>query len=870
MGTLSLTLVGADGSPQSWSDVSTPLTEITTWANTTKLSYVNVQTNGLRADNIRTHAGVEGVRVKVRNASGGTIAADSLIYFSGTYSDGSNNYPTIGKAVAASSAGSTYLAQGVTTASIANNSDGTIAMFYEADSLNTSASSAAGAPVYLSSVAGAYTFTEPTSEFTQVVGIVTVDHASTGRIIFSLGSLPQEALALTSYAKLSGAAFTGDITVFDDANNADTSISLGTSATEALVVEALNGTSNKTLEELRVTTKTASGTGDHGQMTFYVDETKIASIDDGGINLESGKSFTVNGSAISTSAGGSNTQIQYNNSGAFAGSANLVYASDALVTSSSSANLPSLEIKNTHADATAGKLIFTKDPASGQGADNDVMGTIEFFGTDGGNNAPELLSYIDSYVVEADHGSEASGLRFYVAENDATKTLGLSVVGQASDDGEVDVTIGAGAASTTTIAGTLTMGSTAALTNAGLVSVANQSGITGLGTISSGTWEATDVAVAHGGTGSSNASDARTALGLAIGSNVQAHDADLTAIAGLSNSDGNFIVGSASGWVAESGSTVRTSLGLGTMAVAATGDYSVVAGSSSIVTVGTISTGTWQGTAIASAYLDADTAHLSGTQTFTGAKTFTGSVTTGVDDTGVDVKFFGASAGAYMEWDQSADQLRIMGASADATTSTGKLLLATANPTINANDILGKIDFQAPHETGTDAVEISASIQAIAQDTFSASVNATDLIFYTGHSEAATEKFRITSQGELGVGGANYGSDGQVLTSTGAGTAPAWENASGAYSAWSVKTTTYTASSGDQLICNHASTGFTVTLPSSPSAGNTVVLKNVGNATVTIGRNSKDIDSVAADGTLLTDSAVQLVFVDDTFGWVSL
>ena len=241
MGTLSLTLTGADGSPQSWSDVETPLTEITTWANTTKLSYVNVQTNGLRADNIRTHAGVEGVRVKVRNASGGTIAADSLIYFSGTYSDGTNNYPTIGKAVAASSAGSTYLAQGVTTASIANNSDGTIAMFYEADNLNTSASSAVGAPVYLSSVAGAYTFTEPTSEFTQVVGIVTVDHASTGRIIFSLGSLPQEALALTSYAKLSGAAFTGDLTVFDDANNADTSISLGTSATEALVIEALNG-----------------------------------------------------------------------------------------------------------------------------------------------------------------------------------------------------------------------------------------------------------------------------------------------------------------------------------------------------------------------------------------------------------------------------------------------------------------------------------------------------------------------------------------------------------------------------------------------------------------------------------------------------
>ncbi len=51
-----------------------------------------------------------------------------------------------------------------------------------------------------------------------------------------------------------------------------------------------------------------------------------------------------------------------------------------------------------------------------------------------------------------------------------------------------------------------------------------------------------------------------------------------------------------------------------------------VANQSNITGVGTISSGTWNGTAIASAYLDADTAHLSTTQTFTGAKTFTGTL----------------------------------------------------------------------------------------------------------------------------------------------------------------------------------------------------------------------------------------------------
>ena len=95
-------------------------------------------------------------------------------------------------------------------------------------------------------------------------------------------------------------ATAGDMTLFDDNNDADVSLSMGTSATEALVIQALNGGSNKTLEELRFTTKTASDTGDHGKVSFHIDEEEIATIDDGGIDLASGKSFTVNGSALSS------------------------------------------------------------------------------------------------------------------------------------------------------------------------------------------------------------------------------------------------------------------------------------------------------------------------------------------------------------------------------------------------------------------------------------------------------------------------------------------------------------------------------------------------------------------------------------------
>ncbi len=54
--------------------------------------------------------------------------------------------------------------------------------------------------------------------------------------------------------------------------------------------------------------------------------------------------------------------------------------------------------------------------------------------------------------------------------------------------------------------------------------------ITKLGTVTTGVWTATAVPVAYGGTGSSTASDARTALGLAIGTDIQAYNSNLTAI----------------------------------------------------------------------------------------------------------------------------------------------------------------------------------------------------------------------------------------------------------------------------------------------------------------------------------------------------
>jgi len=80
------------------------------------------------------------------------------------------------------------------------------------------------------------------------------------------------------------------------------------------------------------------------------------------------------------------------------------------------------------------------------------------------------------------------------------------------------------------------------------------------------------------------------------------------------------------------------------------------------------------------------------------------------------------------------------------------LTLQTGETDIAANDVIGKIDFQAPDEgTGTDAILVAAGIEAVSEGDFAADNNATKLSFKTGASEAASEKMSLSSAGLLTV-----------------------------------------------------------------------------------------------------------------------
>lgn len=104
------------------------------------------------------------------------------------------------------------------------------------------------------------------------------------------------------------------------------------------------------------------------------------------------------------------------------------------------------------------------------------------------------------------------------------------------------------------------------------------------------------------------------------------------------------------------------------------------------------------------------------------------------------------------------------------------------------------------------------------------------------------------------------------------GTATSWAAVPGEKDGWLIKTTSYTAVTGDKIFANTTSAAFTVTLPSSPSIGAFVQIVDAGKTfatnKLTVDRNGEVLMGLAENMDCDVDgAAITFVYSNSTLGW---
>ena len=230
--------------------------------------------------------------------------------------------------------------------------------------------------------------------------------------------------------------------------------------------------------------------------------------------------------------------------------------------------------------------------------------------------------------------------------------------------------------------------------------------------------------------------------------------------------------------VVELATTAETTTGTDTVrAVTPDGLKDGYQGSANVTTLGTIGTGTWQGTAIASEYLDSDTAHLSGGQSFSGVKTFqNGSFfKKGINSTGNRASMLNDGTAIHVDAQDVTDENtsasgtaasfrqvsiegpRLMATNSSVTTTDASTLYISNSPLASTNQTItntwslwvdnGNARFDGSIYSGTtEAINNSGVIQVAAQTV----IDHDQLANY-----AANEHYtqaNITTVGTIGTG----------------------------------------------------------------------------------------------------------------------
>lgn len=320
---------------------------------------------GLKGGNVTLQLGQE-MLARVYNDSGSALTDGQLVYISG--SQGNRVAVKLANANSEATSAGTL---GMVTEPIAIGAEGFITIAGTVNGLNTSALTA-GALLYLDTTSGGYSMTAPTPPNHRVIiGYVERVHATVGSIYVkvdngyeleelhnvlistptndqvlqyesatslwknkTLVTLPSQTgnsgkflttngtiaswatVDLTPYLQLAGGTMTGAITFA--AGQTWPTFNQSTTGSAATLTTARTLTIGSTGKTFNGSANVAWTLGEIGAQATLVSATNIKTVN--------GNSLLGSGDlAVSASPGGSDTQVQYNSSGAFAGSANLTF-----------------------------------------------------------------------------------------------------------------------------------------------------------------------------------------------------------------------------------------------------------------------------------------------------------------------------------------------------------------------------------------------------------------------------------------------------------------------------------------------------------------------------------------------------------------
>lgn len=336
---------------------------------------------------------------------------------------------------------------------------------------------------------------------------------------------------------------------------------------------------------------------------------------------------------------------------------------------------------------------------------------------------------------------------------------------------------------------------------------------------------------------------------------------DTSIIGDLSKADGTFYVGDGTTVVAETGSTARDSIGLGT---GDTVEFGLIQDSNVTNTTGTAYTVTTSGAA--------------------------GDITLQTDNTSINL-------------DQGADTASVATSTVTFTVDTSTALSGATNVDLNSATLdLGNLNFDTNtiSSTNTDGdvdtnpngagnINLRSTTVGIEQDLVHLGDSDNKFVFGTDTQDFQTggsSRLDISNSG-VRLGGANSRVttilDEDDLISDSATSLATQQSiksyvdtqvGGGASANFSVISSDPSpAADGGQYACDTSSSGFTVTLPSSPSDGTSLVsimdyTGSFATNSLTIGRNGNNIMGLSEDMTISTDNAVMtLVYIDATEGW---